>query len=95
MRTFFIRTTLCFSPLDLLLLNAIIPLTGLTFIKAALASEFVGASGEFDFFLIILRKLLLKEIFAFGFGLPSPLELTIGYALGFKLTKLAFKILRF
>jgi hypothetical protein len=39
----------------------------------------LGPSGDIDFFLSTFRTLLLSEIFfIFGFGFPSPLELTIG-----------------
>lgn len=93
---FLITTTFDFSPFYKFFIWFKRPLTGLTLIYEAFASEFLGPSGDIDFFLSTLRTLLLSEIFfKFGFSLPSPLELTIGYALGFRFIKFAFKILRF
>ena len=59
------------------------PLTGLTL------TAFVGSSGDLEVFLIIFITLLLSEIF-FGSCL-----LTSVLPFGFRLTRLAFKILRF
>jgi hypothetical protein len=76
-RIFLIYTLFYESP-PLFLFSAIMPLRGLTFTTAILASLLLGASGEVDFFLMILSTFLLTDIFLFGFGLPSPRELTIG-----------------
>jgi hypothetical protein len=69
--------------LILALLSIKSPLTGLTFILL------LGSSGDLEVFLIIFITLLLSEIF-FGSCL-----LTSVLPFGFRLTRLAFKILRF
>lgn len=72
--------------LMLAFLSSINPLIGLTLVF--LLGSY-GASGDKDFFLIILSTLLLSDIFLGSYFLTSV------FPFGFKFTRFAFKILRF
>jgi hypothetical protein len=56
------------------LLIVIKTLIGLTLTAALFASRYLEGSGDFYFFFIILSTLLLRDIFLFPFGFPSPYE---------------------